>query len=243
MKIAVFGFGKVGLSAIDFLISNHKSDLAAIITIEEDPIFDLAKKNNIEVFLYKDIINNIQILVALKLDLFFLAWWPKIVSKNIIDIPKIGVINFHPSLLPYNRGKNYNFWTLVDKSPFGVTLHFVNEGIDTGDIIFQKEIEKTWEDNGETLYDKAQDAILTLFKDSYSKIKSGDYVRKKQNLEEGSFRLAREMNEKSEIDLEKYYLAEDLLNLLRARTFTSKPGCYFYDGKQKFEISLKIKKI
>ena len=70
-------------------------------------------------------------------EVIFLAWWPKIVLDYIVDAPNVGVANFHPTFLPYDRGKNYVFWRLVEGTSFGVTLHFVDEGIDSGDIAFQ----------------------------------------------------------------------------------------------------------
>jgi methionyl-tRNA formyltransferase len=73
---------------------------------------------------------------------------PYLVKEQVINVAKYGVINTHPSLLSHNRGKNYNFWNLVEDAPFGVSLNFVDLGVDNGDIIFQKEIHKIWEDNG-----------------------------------------------------------------------------------------------
>lgn len=57
-----------------------------------------------------------------------LAWWPRILKARILSIPSMGWLNFHPSLLPNNRGKNPNFWCLADTTPCGVSLHFIDEG-------------------------------------------------------------------------------------------------------------------
>lgn len=84
-----------------------------------------------------------------------LAWWSYVLKENLIRIPRIGCLNFYPSFLPYNRGKHYNFWTIVEGNPFGVSQHSVDQGIDTGDIAYQSRIAKTWEDTGEALYHKA----------------------------------------------------------------------------------------
>ena len=112
-------------------------------------------------------------------------------------------INTHPSFLPYNRGKNYNFWALVEQVPFGATLHFVDEGIDSGDIIAQTHIPYGWEDNGGTLYKKAKNAIVSLFKEEYPSIRTLKFPRSKQNLDKGSFHNSEEMGVLSLIDLEK----------------------------------------
>ncbi len=65
---------------------------------------------------------------------------------------KISIINLHISFLPWNRGAHPNFWSFYDDTPKGVTIHLIDEGIDTGAIIYQKEItfdrnEKTFESN------------------------------------------------------------------------------------------------
>ena len=61
----------------------------------------------------------------------------------------------HNSYLPYNRGKNPYFWTFIEEKPYGVTIHKVDEGIDTGEIISQKLIQYDWEDNAGTIYEKS----------------------------------------------------------------------------------------
>lgn len=184
-------------------------------------------------------------LESLNLDLIVLAWWPYIIKRRLIEIPRLGCLNFHPSLLPHNRGKHPNFWTLFNEAPAGVTIHWVNEGVDSGDIAFQSILETTWEDTGQTLYVKAQAAMLKLFKDNFLAIKRGEIPRIPQNLSEGSFYKAQEITAASRIDLEQTYKARDLLNLIRARTFPPHPGAWFMDGPQesKYEVRIDIVKV
>jgi methionyl-tRNA formyltransferase len=69
-----------------------------------------------------------------------------IIKKNLIEIPRIGIINRHNALLPKNRGRLTPFWVLYKQEvETGVSIHFVEEGIDSGDIIVQErfKIEKT----------------------------------------------------------------------------------------------------
>ncbi len=197
------------------------------------------------IFFGKDLYNEsvLSRIKEISVSYIFLAWWPFIVKEPILSLPRIGVLNFHPSLLPYNRGKHYNFWTIVEETPFGVSIHFINESVDSGDIVFQKKIEKTWEDNGKTLYEKAQEAMFELFVESYPKIVDSQYVRIKQNKNEGSFHLARELEPASQIFLDEKYKAKDLLNLLRARTFPPYSACYFFDRGGKYEVTVEIKKV
>jgi methionyl-tRNA formyltransferase len=175
-------------------------------------------------------------------DLGLLAWWPKIIKTPLLEFPKLGFINTHPSLLPYNRGKGYNFWALVEQVPFGVTLHFIDERVDTGDIVAQQPIPYDWEDSGGTLHCKATRAIIDLFKDSYPEFRQLNFHRRKQDTGKGTFHLAKELDPASHIDLDKEYRARDLLNLLRARTFPGFPACWFDDDDNQFEVRVEIKR-
>ena len=175
-----------------------------------------------------------------KIDIVFLIWWPYIIDKMFIKLPSIGVINTHPSLLPYNKGKNYNFWTIVEDTPFGVSLHFVDSNIDSGDILFQKKIIKTWEDTGKTIYLKAQKAIIDLFIDSFPKIIAGNYSRIKQNKKSGTFHYGYEMNKVTIINLDQAYITRELINLIRAKTFDPYPSCYFILNGRKYFVTSEI---
>lgn len=180
---------------------------------------------------------------ALNLDLIVLAWWPYILKADVIEIPRLGCLNFHPSFLPYNRGKHYNFWALVEGSPFGVTIHWVDTAVDCGDIAFQSRIETTWEDTGATLYHKAQEEIVRLFKEKFPEIKAGRIPHIPQDLERGSVHRARELEQASRIELDQTYTARGLLNLLRARTFPPHPAVSFSDDGERYEARVEIKRV
>lgn len=241
MKIALFADKFVGLEVLRYLATNFKHDITLLVVTEENELSDYASSLDIPTEIY---IQNCQdTLRSLSIDLGILAWWPKIIKAELINIPNQGFINFHPSLLPYNRGKHYNFWSIVEKVPFGVTLHRVDEGIDTGDIIAQKEITYDWTDTGESLFLKAQSEILELFKVTYPSLRNTDisHLSKPQETSKGSFHLANEINDICKIDLDKSYNAEFLLNILRARTFSNHPACSFHDEfGNEYEVRIKI---
>ena len=66
--------------------------------------------------------------------------YSKIIKKEVIKHMKYSIINLHISFLPYNRGYYPNLWSFIEGTPSGVTIHRVNEGIDTGEILFRKKI-------------------------------------------------------------------------------------------------------
>ena len=71
-----------------------------------------------------------------------------IITSDIIRRFNNRIINLHISLLPWNRGADPNLWSFLENTPKGVTIHYMDEGIDTGDVIAQKDISL---DNSETL--------------------------------------------------------------------------------------------
>ena len=244
-KLIIFSDGYVGQEIVSWLVTEYSNYLALVFTVEENGISEVCNQGGVptEVFLNEK--NALSVIRSKKIEpkIGFLVWWPKIVSKEILSIPSSGFINTHPSLLPYARGKNYNFWSLIECAPFGVSMHFVEEGIDCGDIVAQKEIPYDWEDNGGTLFSKAANAMIELFKDNFERFIALNFEAKKQHLTEGSFHFAKEMDPASQVYLEKKYTGKDLLNLLRARTMEGQPSCYFFDKTDKYEVRVEIKKV
>lgn len=245
MNLLLMAQAAVGLEIFRWLGQNHPNDLTLVVTVEEDEIFHEARRLGIQCCALSsvpDVVAHAQSR-GLMFDLGLLAWWPKLIRQPLIDLPKYGFVNTHPSLLPYNRGKHYNFWALVESAPFGVSLHFVDRGIDSGDVIAQHEIPYNWEDTGETLYFKAQAAMVRLFKIAYPQIRELQIDRRPQDPNLGSFHLGKEIDVKSEIALDQSTTARELLNLLRARTFDGHPSCRFADGGDQYEVQVKIRKV
>jgi len=104
-----------------------------------------------------------------------------IIPKQIIDCVGGKAINLHISLLPWNKGAHPNVRSFLEGIPKGVTIHYIDEGIDTGDIIVQKEVfidedEETFKGSYEILHKEIQ----TLFKENWDKIKSGEITPQPQ---------------------------------------------------------------
>ncbi len=250
MKIGLLAGGWAGHQIAKFF-GDHQEPLSFLVVDVNDPnrLNDLMIRDSQipsdRVYLSDQLQNSTTLarLASLHVDLTILAWWPYILKEPVIRLARQGCLNFHPSYLPYNRGKHYNFWNLVEDVPFGVTIHFVDTGIDTGDIAFQSLISKTWEDTGKSLYDKAQVEMVRLFVDSFPLIKSGQIPRVPQNLAIGSFHRGSELDVASQVFLDHKYTARELLNLLRARTFPPYPGAWFIDQDVKYQIRIEINRV
>lgn len=242
MKLVLFADGAVGLNIVRYLVDSFPQDIALVVTTQKNEIYSELKEKDIPVLVFESV-EDVMSSLSAGVDLGILAWWPKILKSPLLELPRFGFINTHPSLLPYNRGKHYNFWALVEQAPFGVTLHRVDSGVDTGDIVAQKKIDYDWRDTGESLYFKAQVAMLGLFCETYPVLRKGDFDSSPQNKEIGSFHISSEIDKASNIDLDRMYRGRDLLNLLRARTFVGYPGCWFEEDGKKYEISIVIRTV
>jgi methionyl-tRNA formyltransferase len=244
MRIALFASGPVGRAALSTMVEAERPPVALV--TEGTEVAELAVACGLpsdSMFSAQEVETDDghQRLASLDAELGILAWWNRIIGDPLFGLTRLGYLNFHPSLLPHNRGKHYNFWTLVEETPFGVTIHWITKGIDDGDIAFQRPIEKSWEDTGESLYTRAQAEMTALFRDSFDRIWEGDIPRIAQP-GGGTFHRANELDEASRIDLDRTYAARSLLNILRARTFPPHPGAWFEDGEERYEIELRIRR-
>ena len=120
-----------------------------------------------------------------------------LISQECIDAAGERIINMHISFLPWNRGFSPNIWSFIDNTPKGVTIHMLSEGLDEGDILFQKKVEFAPEvETFQTTYNKLNSIITQLFKDNWDKILSGEYtkLRKKQPIG-GSFHCIEDLRQ------------------------------------------------
>ena len=118
-------------------------------------------------------------------DLSYYDWvisygYKHILKKQHIKSAKNPIINLHISFLPYNRGADPNYWSWVEDTPKGVTIHEIDEGIDTGDIIIQKQVNFNDNETLSSSYNKLKNEIETLFINSFDDIFKGNLKAIKQ---------------------------------------------------------------
>jgi len=169
MNIVFFGTPDFAGSVLESLIKS-KHNVIAVVTQEdkkvgrkqiltESPVKKIAKSNNIKVLQFHKIRQEgYEELKALNADIFITCAYGQIISEEIINLPKFKTINVHFSLLPFYRGASPVQWALINcEKTVGVTIMNTDKGIDTGDIILQKELEVSKDDNCETLLNKLAD--------------------------------------------------------------------------------------
>ena len=101
-------------------------------------------------------------MIKYKCDLFVSMSFNQIFRRTLINLPPMKTINCHAGKLPFYRGRNILNWALInDEKEFGITVHYVDEGIDTGDIILQQCYPISDEDNYSTLLERAYEGCAT----------------------------------------------------------------------------------
>jgi len=163
--------------------------------------------------------------LRLKADIGVSAGFGYRVPKELLA--HLPIVNVHTGYLPYNRGACPNVWPIIDGSPAGVTLHWMDEGIDTGDIIAQERVDVHPWDTGETLHYRLLETAAELFRRTWPSIKEDTAPRTPQDPETGTHYRLSSLDVIDAIDLDREYKARDLVNLLRARTFPPYQGAYF----------------
>lgn len=123
---------------------------------------------------------DFQFLSSFPPDFIISYGYKHVIKKDVIDMYGNKIINLHISFLPWNRGTDPNFWSFIEDTPKGVTIHYVDEGIDTGGIIAQQEVHFVEKDTLRTSYDKLQSEIQTLFRGHWGSIREGKCDRKQQ---------------------------------------------------------------
>jgi methionyl-tRNA formyltransferase len=181
-------------------------------------------------------------IAALEPDLGLSLFFAYIMRPEFLEIFPREVINLHPGYLPYNRGVYANVFSILDDAPAGVTLHYVDQGVDTGDIIARLPVLVEPDDTGKTLYRRLEKACLELFWETWPQVSSGTNPRTPQDPAEGSAHSFGDIEGLDLIDLDKAYTGRELINLLRARTFPPYRGAYFLHKGQKVYLRLELEK-
>ena len=120
----------------------------------------------------------------------------KIITENILKKLKKPIFNIHLSYLPFNRGAHPNFWSFIENTPAGVSIHKIDKGIDTGNIILRKKISFNINLNKFSTFKKTYNYLFLqaeqLFKKNFNKIYNKKYKKKITN-EKGTFHYKKDL--------------------------------------------------
>ena len=177
---------------------------------------------------------------ALRADMGISASFGYLLKPELLKMFPRECINLHAALLPYNGGWYTNVWPIVDGTPAGATIHYIDAGVDSGDVIVQREMPVEPTDTGGSLHEKITRDLIELFKENWSSIRAGTNSRTAQDRGKGTSHRKAEINGISRIDLEGKYRGRDLLNLLRARTYPPYPSACYLEGDRPVYVRVEL---
>lgn len=242
MRAVVFAYHNMGIVGIRALLE-HGFTIPMVLSHEDDPgenrwfgsVVEFCRERGIPVFSPKDVNappwpDRIREAAP---DLLFSFYYRSMLREEILGIPPLGAMNLHGSLLPKYRGRAPVNWVLVKgETETGVTLHFMTEKPDAGDIVGQAAVPIAFDDTALTLFGKMEDAASRLLADLLPRIAIGQIPRRPNDLAHGSYFGGRRP-EDGRIDWTRP--AVEIYNLVRA-VARPYPGAFGSLDGEKFTV-------
>ena len=198
IKIVYMGTPDFSVGPLDALIKNNYNVLAVVTQPDKEvgrkkeikfsPVKEYALKNNIKIIQPEKIRHDYKDILDLNPDIIITCAYGQIIPKELLDFPKYKCINIHASLLPKLRGGAPIHKAIIDGyDKTGVTIMYMDEKMDSGDIIYKEEVKIEDSDNVGTLFDKLSNLGSKMIIDVLPNIISGNINPKKQNEEEVTY--------------------------------------------------------
>lgn len=211
-------------------------DAASENVSDYDPVFETAEKFNVPYKKFKKINDeeNVKIIKEIEPDYIFVIGLSQLVKDEIINAAKKGVVGFHPAPLPKYRGRATNVWQqLLGVKESAVSVFFIDDGIDSGDILAQEPYYIGENDYCQDVLDKIDEAAIIAMRKVLIGLRDNTLVPVKQNDEEATYTLKRSP-EDGLIDWNQSIRDIHLLIRAISRPY---PGAFsMYDGKSKVVI-------
>lgn len=197
LNIIYMGTPDFSVPALDEL--NKKYNVLAVVTqpdkevgrkreLKASPVKEYAINHNIKIFQPSKIKVEYKEILSLNPDIIITCAYGQIIPKEVLDYPKYGCINIHASLLPKLRGGAPIHKAIINGyETTGVTIMYMDEKMDSGDIIYQEEVKIENEDNAGTLFDKLSILGSKMIINILPEIIKGTNKRIKQNEEEVTY--------------------------------------------------------
>ena len=144
----------------------------------------ICKKNKIPVKIVNDINskNSCFWIKSLMPDIIFCFGWSNLLKKNLLNLAPLGVLGYHPARLPENRGRHPLIWALaLGLKKTASTFFFINKGVDSGEILSQKNFDISFNDDAKILYDKMTNIALKQIEKFLPKLEKNNFKAVKQN--------------------------------------------------------------
>ncbi len=239
MKAIVCAYHNVGCTGLEALLRNG-IEVVSVFTHKDDSaenawfssVAETAATHGIPVHAPDDINHPIWVeaIRSLKPDIMFSFYYRHMIKQPLLDVPRLGFVNLHGSLLPKYRGRCPVNWVIVKgEKETGVTLHYMTPHPDDGDIIGQQKVKISLNDTAVSLNEKIVRASDGLLDDVLPRLLAGTAPRKPQDHAQATYFGGRRP-EDGEIDWSKS--ADAVRNLIRAVT-RPYPGAFTFVGDRK----------
>lgn len=168
-------------------------------------------------------------------DIIFCIGGTQIVQKELLDIPRLGCLNLHPALLPKYRGRYSTVHAIANgETTHGVTAHWMDEGIDTGPILFQESFPITPDDTAKTVYDTFTTVGTRLFERVVDTWRAGETLVATPQDESQATYYPKGLPNNGEIDWS--WDGKRIYDFIRAMTFPPFPPASFRIGDTEMVI-------
>ncbi len=242
MKTVVFGYHNIGYACLTELVKQGH-EVAAVVTHEDDPaeevwfasVAELARSRGLPVLTPRD--PNTPEFVAqireLAPEIIFSFYYRSMLKAPLLAIPPRGCLNLHGSYLPAYRGRCPVNWVLVNgEAETGVTLHYMVEKPDAGDIVAQRKVTIDFADTAATLYERMTAAARTVMAATLPLLAAGTAPRVPQDHSRASYYGGRRPEDGR---FEWSFDALRIHNLVRAVTHPY-PGAFTAMGRDKLTV-------
>ena len=186
---------------------------------------------------------SVELLRRLELDYIVCVHFPYILRRPLLDAARRGVLNLHPSYLPYNRGWHTPTWAILEGTPAGASLHYVDESLDTGDVVCQRQAAIDPGDTAHTLYARLKALEVEVFREGWQRIKEGraEDIPQPAGQETVHRRDALFHPAVQRIELDAVVRTADFLRRLRALTTSHlHEAAYFETGDRRYRVQVTI---
>lgn len=243
MKFSFVTCVELGLSCMEE-IYRIGGELDLVITLRDELarrksgrvyIDDFCKKRGIKVVKVQHINDDeaVQAVRGREIDWLFIIGWSQIAGRCMLRIPKRGVLGIHPTLLPVGRGRSPIPWAILKGlKETGVTLFQLDEGVDTGPILFQERLPIAADETATTLYDRISAAHRTLISRVWQDLVADRLMPLQQDSSQASVWPARAPKD-GRIDLAM--TVEEVDRLVRATTHPY-PGAFVQNGEKVLKV-------
>ena len=230
----------MGLPTLRALAAHPDFDVALVVTrpdrpagrglkLHPTPIKELAQELGLPLLQPEKINREVEYLKELQPDVAVVVAYGQILSKDVIEVPRLGTVNLHASLLPKYRGAAPVQWALMrGETVTGVTTFLIDEGLDTGPILLQREVPISPEDTAGTLEKKLAEVGAELMIETLKGLRDGTIRPKPQDDSQATYapKITKEL---ARIDWAKS--APEIHNLVRA--MEPVPGAFtFYKSRR-----------